>query len=73
MYKEEYVSVKGISLLEREDEHGGFCNNGHYNIIPACTEMVAGNELCCYFCGNLIWKCIAIKVTETEIIIPTTE
>ena len=67
MYKREYVTARGISLLERENEDGGFCSNGHYNIVPACTEMVAGKELRCIDCNEVYWKIIAIKVTETEI------
>ncbi len=67
MYNHEHITTKGIDLLLIQDEHGGFCKNGHYNIIPACTEMVKGNKLHC-LCGELIWECIAIKVIENEIL-----
>ena len=68
MYKRSYISTKGISLFKEEYKDGnGLCKNGHYNIVPACTKMVAGNKLRCINCSAVYWECIAIKVTETEI------
>jgi len=69
-YEYKYKSNKGISFLKNKEQENGYCYNcGHYNIIPACTLMIAGNKLLCTECNSLIWKCVPIEIYEKEIII----
>jgi len=45
-------------LINMDDEGNGFCVNGHFNIIPACTEIRVGNKVRCPDCGALIFEVI---------------
>ena len=65
--KHTYFVTEGVSLLENEDEHGGYCKKGHYNIIPACTKLTVNNKLYCQICKTLIYKVILIKRTDEEL------
>jgi len=48
------------SYLKNEDDDGnGYCINGHYNVIPACTKIFVGNKLHCPECGTLIWEVVS--------------
>lgn len=48
------------SYLENEEDNGnGYCINGHYNIIPACTKIFVNNKLYCPECGTLIWEVVS--------------
>lgn len=66
-YENTYKTVKGIDYFTIEHDAGGYCKNGHFNIIPDGTEMKAGDRLYCPVCDVLIWKCINVEVTEKEI------
>lgn len=39
-------------LRNTDDEGSGYCEYGHYNIIPACTAIIPNNKLYCFTCEN---------------------
>lgn len=57
------TEIKVISYLKNVDDEGnGFCANGHFNIIPACTVIDKGKKLYCSNCGELIFEVVEKKV-----------
>ena len=52
------IDMKQITYLNNEDEDGGYCENGHWNCIPACTEIFVGNSLRCLDCNTLIFEVV---------------
>ena len=57
-----YTVLKGISYLSDDK-----CENGHFNIIPACTKIKEDNKLYCLDCGVLIFRVAKIRRIEFEI------
>lgn len=53
----------GVSYLS-EDK---YCENGHFNIIPACTVIAKDTKLYCTECGVLIFRVAKIRTMEWEI------
>jgi len=67
-----YKDKRLVSYLTGQRERrygssGGYCKNGHYNIIPASFEIAVDNKLYCSECSALICKVIEIEVTEREL------
>lgn len=57
------INLKGVSYLSADE----YCENGHYNIIPACTVIEEGVNLHCLTCGTLIFRVTKVRKLETEI------
>jgi len=49
-------------LKDEEDNGNGYCVNGHYNVIPACTKIFVGNKLYCPRCNTLIWEVVSKSI-----------
>lgn len=60
------LNLKAISYLSDYDD-GGKCENGHFNIIPACTVIAENTKLHCTDCGVLIFRIAKIRTIEFEI------
>lgn len=65
-WKADFLNLKAISYLSDYDD-GGKCENGHFNIIPACTVIKEGVKLHCTDCGVLIFRVAKVRTIELEV------
>jgi len=66
-YKKEYETERILFYFNDSVINGGYCENGHFCIVPESFEIKEGNKHHCLKCGTLLLKVIKVKVIEEEI------